>query len=243
MNQVERIVPEMLKENNLFVNATKTEKYHVSRHSDNSWKKGKLLGSLFDTEEDIKRRKGLAIDSLKALKHIFDSRHVSEAVRLRVFKAYIESIFLYNSVLWILTKSLEDKIDSFQRKLLRKVIRVYWPRIISNESLHDRTHMKPWSVVVLKRRLSWFGHLMRLPPGTPAKQSLSHFIEPTKRPIGRPKTTWLSTIMNDLKEHSNLQIHNKLSTTLQELENVCSDRKNWTRLINSIMLSKTTNVQ
>ena len=54
MNQIERVIPEMLEQNNLFVNTTKTEKYKTSRISDNSWKKCKLLGSLLDTKEDIK---------------------------------------------------------------------------------------------------------------------------------------------------------------------------------------------
>ena len=112
MNQVERVVPEMLKENNLFVNTTKTEKYEISRISDNRWKKCKLLGSLLDTEEDIKRRKGLAIDILKTLENIFNSKHVSEVICLRIFKACVESILLYNSELWTLIKTLEDKIDS-----------------------------------------------------------------------------------------------------------------------------------
>ena len=125
MNQIERVIPEMLEQNNLFVNTTKTEKYEISRISDNSWKKCKLLGSLLDTKEDIRRRKGLAIDSMKTLENIFNSKYVSEVIRLRIFKAYVESIFLYNSELWTLTKTLEDKIDSFQRRLLRKVIRVY----------------------------------------------------------------------------------------------------------------------
>ena len=39
MNQVERVAPEMLEENNLFINTTETEKYEISRISDNSWKK------------------------------------------------------------------------------------------------------------------------------------------------------------------------------------------------------------
>ena len=153
MNQIERVIPEMLEQNNLFVNTTKTEKYEISRISDNSWKKCKLLGSLLDTKEDIKRRKGPAIDSMKTLENIFNSKYVSEVIRLRIFKAYVESIFLYNSELWTLTKTLEDKIGSFQRRLLCKVIRVYWPHTISNESLYDRTHMKPWRNLVMKRRL------------------------------------------------------------------------------------------
>ena len=54
MNQVKRVIPKMLEENNLFINTTKTEKCEISRISDNSWKKCKLLGFLLDTEKDIK---------------------------------------------------------------------------------------------------------------------------------------------------------------------------------------------
>ena len=39
MNQVKRVIPKMLEENNLFINTTKTEKCEISRISDNSWKK------------------------------------------------------------------------------------------------------------------------------------------------------------------------------------------------------------
>ena len=46
----------------------KPDKYTISRTSIGSWKKKcKLLGSLLDLDEDIKRRKGLAIDSFKTL--------------------------------------------------------------------------------------------------------------------------------------------------------------------------------
>ena len=85
-----------------------------------------------------------------------------------------------------------------------------------------RIHMKPWSILVMKRRLSWFGHLMRLPLDTPVRQSLRHFVKPVKRPIGWPKTTWLSIVVNDLKEHSSIQIHQNLDTALQHM---CSDRE------------------
>ena len=74
-------MPDMLKENNLYINPTKTEKYTISRTSNGSWKKKcKLLGSLLDSDEDIKHRKGLAIDSFKTLENIFKSRHISEII-------------------------------------------------------------------------------------------------------------------------------------------------------------------
>ena len=74
---------------------------------------------------------------------------------------------------------------------------------------------------------------------TPARQSLHHFVKPVKRPIGRPKTTWLSTVVNDLKEHSSIQVHQNLDTVFQQLEIICSDR---TETVCSTMLSEMTNV-
>ena len=54
INQVERLMSEMLKETNLYVNPTKTEKYTIGRTSNGSWmKKCKLLGSLLDSDEGL----------------------------------------------------------------------------------------------------------------------------------------------------------------------------------------------
>ena len=47
----------------LHVDESKTERYHIQRGGENAWKNCKYLGSLLDTEEVIKRRKGLSIDS------------------------------------------------------------------------------------------------------------------------------------------------------------------------------------
>ena len=146
------MMPETLLEQGLFINKSKTEKYHISRTSDTKWRSCKYLGSLLGTEEYIKRRKGLVCDTYNTLETILGSNQVSETVRLRIFKAYIESIFLYNSELWTLAKTLENTIDSFQRRILRKVIHVKWPRTINNQELYERTHMIPWSVTISKVR-------------------------------------------------------------------------------------------
>ena len=183
-----------LLEQGLFINKSKTEKYHISRTSDTKWRSCKYLGSLLRKEEDIKGRKGLACGTYNTLEIILGSNQVSEAVRLRIFKAYIENIFRYNSELWTLKKTLDNTIDSFQRRILRKVIHVKWPRTISNQELYERTHMTPWSITISKRRLSWFGHLLRLPTETPAKEALQIYIKAAKRPTGKTK--------DHLAEHS-----------------------------------------
>ena len=243
INQVERVLPSMLSEEGLYINKSKTEKYHISKCSDTKWKSCKYLGSLIGTEEDIKRRKGLTHDNYHALESILKSKLVSEPVRIRIFRAYIESIFLYNSELWTLTNTLERSIDSFHWRLLRKVIHVTWPRVITNEELYKRTKVTPWSLIICKRRLSWFGHLLRLPSETPAKRSLKAFVKTWKRSAGRPKTTWLSLILSDISKYSNINLSEDQEKDLESLEKICDDRKARIKTVDCIMSSKKTKMQ
>ena len=173
LNQVERIIPNMLNEYDLIINKGKTEKYEISRKSNDDWKKCKLVGSLLDSSNDINRRKVLIIDTFKTYENILKSRKISEKVKIRIFETYLESVFMYNSEIWTLTKTLEDKIDSFQRKQLRRTLGIIWPRKIDNKTLYERTKQKPWSVRIFRCRISWLGHLLRLPKDTAAHRSSS----------------------------------------------------------------------
>ena len=115
----------MLIEEGLHVNNSKTEEYTIEIDGDERWKKCKVLGSLLDTTHDITRRHGL--------------RSLTPNTKIRIFNAYIGSVFLYNSELWILTRALCNKIDSIQRKFLRRVLQLSWPKLISNKKLYEKT--------------------------------------------------------------------------------------------------------
>ena len=59
-DNIKKELPRKLEKRGLIINETKTEEHVISRQDD-EWKKCKLLGTLLDTENDIDRRKGLAI--------------------------------------------------------------------------------------------------------------------------------------------------------------------------------------
>ena len=84
--------------------------------------------------------------------------------------------------------------------------------------------MPPWSITISKRRLSWFGHLLRLPTETPAEEALQIYIKAAKRPTGRPKTTWLSIVLNNINNHSETKLTGDLNQDIGRLELICSDR-------------------
>ena len=94
MNQVKRMIPNMLEEYNLIITQDKTEMYKISRKSDEEWKKCKYLGPMLGTEEDINRRKSLLLDAFKTMEDILlRSKKISEKIRICVFKTYLETYF------------------------------------------------------------------------------------------------------------------------------------------------------
>ena len=187
----------MLRNKNLLVNEDKTEEFTVSREGDTEWKKCKFLGSLLGNEEDIKRRKQLACAAFYKNKTSLCSNKISLKTRIRIFTALVTSIALYNSELWSLTSKDTKKIDTFQRAFLRQIVR---NRRISNKRLYELCDLVPWSLDIKKRRLTWFGHMHRLPENAPAKQAFQEATaKNVKKVRGGQRTTWISTIGKDLK--------------------------------------------
>lgn len=227
IQKIKNELPKTLNERNLKCNEDKTEEYEIKRNGNEDWKKCKMLGSLLDTQEDIKRRKGLAINALRIMKHTFASKKLSLKTKSRIFDAYISSIFLYNSEIWTVTKTDEQAIDAFQRRIIRSnVLNIKWPKTISNEQIKRKTNIKPWSKTIRTRRLRWFGHLIRLHEDTPARKALEQALKLTKLPQGRPKTTWLQNMKKQLKEELNM--------SWQEACNTAKDRDIWRLLVKGI---------
>ena len=199
-DNVKKTAPKKLKKRNLNVNETKTEEYTVTRNGDEAWKDCKYLGSKLDTEKDINRRKGLAICTYNKISNILQHKKLSINLKIRAFRTYIESIFLYNSEIWTLTKSLSNKVDVFQRKLLRRMLNIKWQDKVTNEDLYRRTKLTPWSTTIKGRRISFYGHVMRLPEDTPVRKAIDEAKRAVKMPRGQQKLTWLKLVERDLKE-------------------------------------------
>ena len=206
-------VPKILTEKNLIVNEDKTEEYTISRTTDTEWKKCKYLGSLLGNKEDITRRKQLACAAFNKNKKSLCSKDISLQIRLRIFQALIAPVFLYNSEIWTFTKKEILKIDTFQRNLLRQVIR---NRKIKNTKLYNICQTKQWSLTIQERRLKWFGHLQRLPEDSPARLAYKEVTtKPVKKHKGGQPLTWLKLIERDL---------NSIQLSIEKASEIAQDR-------------------
>ena len=91
-------LPVKLAQRELNTNQSKEEECTIKRANyDNRWRDCKLLGSLLDTQNDIKTGKVFATNAANNLKHLFLNKDVTIDVKTKLFKSYIAPIFLYNS--------------------------------------------------------------------------------------------------------------------------------------------------
>ena len=90
IEMIKRLIPDMLNEAELIENKDKREEYVVNPYQEErekTWKKCKCLGTLLDTEEDINRRKSLALGVKTTLKSLFKSRRLNQCTKIRIFEA------------------------------------------------------------------------------------------------------------------------------------------------------------
>ena len=76
-NYQKLLIPYELKERQLECNPEKTEQFTIKRKGNESWKHMKYLGSKLDTNEDISRRKLLAMTAMIKLKHLWENNTVT----------------------------------------------------------------------------------------------------------------------------------------------------------------------
>ena len=109
-----------LKERGLKKIEVKIEEYLVKKSRPEDWKKCKILGSLIDTNKDIKRWKQLTKNAMKTLIRQKQPQHPIEDQSVQSMSRKHISIQLRTMAM---TKTAEKKIDSYHRRILRKAIK------------------------------------------------------------------------------------------------------------------------
>ena len=87
------------------------------------------LGSVFTSDgkfaQDIERRRAGATRSFGTLKRrLWGRRDVSLEVKMKIFNAVVLPVLLYGATAWALTQTEERRLDAFEMRMLRNIIRV-----------------------------------------------------------------------------------------------------------------------
>ena len=81
---------------------------------------------------------------------------------------------------------------------LRKILKVYCPKTISNTRLHQATKQRHICLILKKRRWTRLGPVYRMSNDLPTKTLLTWMPERSRK-RGRPKTTWQQILEEELK--------------------------------------------
>jgi len=100
---------------------------------------GRIVSKKGGTDEDIQAQIGKARQAFAMLRTIWRSTALTTKTKLRVFGSNVKAVLLYGSETCRLTKRLEQKLQVFINKSLSNILRIWWPRKISNKELWRRT--------------------------------------------------------------------------------------------------------
>ena len=95
---------------------------------------------------------------------------------------------------------------------------IKWYQIVRNDDVRRLTKQPKLTAIIQSRRLTLFGHIMRMDDNGDAKRIL--LASPPadwRRQLGRPRITWLSTIQQNLKHR----------LTLPEAADLAQNRPLW----------------
>ena len=144
---------------------------------------------------------------------------------MKAFSAYIEPVSHHNCKIWRIAPSqIVKTINAFQRRLFRTyVLNVKWPNAVKKEDIYRKAVATEWSNIIRKRRLKWFGKVIRAGESTPLKRAFNYGNAPYQRPHGKATSTWLSIIKSDFRN---------LNFTWDEAINTAIDIKTWETIVN-----------
>jgi len=149
----------------------------------------------------INRKITLGIKAYYANLKFFKSRLVTKSSKLKLYRTVIRPTVTCAAETWVLKGNIIQKLLVFERKIVRGIFELtkdnqIW-RIKNNEELDKLIKHENIVNYIKAQRLSWFGHVQRMPETRAAKKIIK-WNPLTTRQRGRPKYRWEDNIIQDL---------------------------------------------
>ena len=170
--------------------------------------------------KELNCRIGKAAGAFRELDKIWKDRYINLPTKMQIYNACVLSTLLYGAECWTLKDRDEKRLDAFDMRCQRKILKVKWSQHIRNQDIRQKTGQPQLSNVIRKRRLQWFGHVQRMDK-TRLPLKLYRWT-PThgRRKPGRPRATWKDAIRRDMDTILP-------GWTVEEAEVAARDRRIW----------------
>jgi hypothetical protein len=120
---------------------------------------GNVINKQGNVSECVKDRIQAGNRAYAANHHMLKSKIIWRAVKMQLYTMLIRPIAMYESETWTLTKSVENLLRIFERKILRKIYGLIqegdiW-RIINNEELNTIINRQDIVKFIKAQRIRW----------------------------------------------------------------------------------------
>ena len=144
------------------------------------------LGSkMASTESEVKRRLSVALSAFWKVERLWRTTPIK--LKINLIKGACLSILLYGCEGWTLTKTLEDKLNSFTTSCYRIILGIKRVDFISNEEVLKTVKQDLLIQLIQQRQLRFLGHILRKPENELVKSYVLFHPKHGKRKPCRPK--------------------------------------------------------
>ena len=131
------------------------------------------------------------------LDSIFKSRNITLPTKVCLVKAMVFPVVMYGCESWTVKKAEHQRIDDFELWCWRRLLRVPWTAMRSNQSiLREINPEYSLEGLMLKLKLQYFGHLMRRIDSLEKTLMLGGIGGRRRR--GRQRMRWLDCITDSM---------------------------------------------
>lgn len=146
--------------------------------------------------------------------------NISFNIKYQLFQSLVVSILLYGCETWTMLAETERRIQTFETKCLRKLLRISYFEHKTNDYVRSMVKnlvgpQEPLLATAKRRKLAWFGHIVR--HDNLSKTIMQGTVEGRRR-RGRQRKSWCDNIQ-DWTDKS-----------MPDLLSIAANRQAWRRM-------------